>query len=64
MPKKRYMHLHQSNRIQAEAHPEGGFQGWKPPRLELKKQHNFVDITQFTTLRYIYFSLNNHSSCC
>ena len=32
----------------------GGFGGRTPP-LELKKQHNFVDIAQFVILCYIYF---------
>ena len=40
----------------AVAHPD-------PPSLELKNQHNFVDITQVVTLCYIYFQLNNHLSC-
>ena len=36
------------------AHPGGG---------GCKKQHNFVNITQFATIYYIYFSLNNHLIC-
>ena len=38
----------------ASGAPRGG-SGVEPPLLELKKQHNFVDVTQFVTLCYIYF---------
>ena len=44
--------------------PRGVVLGSKLPLLELKKQLNFIDIMQFVTLCHIYFSLNNHISCC
>ena len=40
-----------------------GGEGVETSLLELKKQRNFADITQFLTLCYIYFSQNNHLSC-
>ena len=46
------------NRSEAVAHPGGGF-GSRTSLLELKKQHDFVDIRSFVTLCYFYFSLHN-----
>ena len=45
------------------AHLAGG-SGVVTPLLGLKKQHGFVDTSQFVTLCRIYFSLNNHLSYC
>ena len=41
----------------------GAPRGRNPP-FGTKNQHNFVDIMQFVTLCYDYFSRNNLSSCC
>ena len=52
---------------QTRGAPKGGGRGvWRSNLhlLKLKKQHNFVDITQFVTPCHIYFLLNNHLSCC
>ena len=46
----------QKKLLEAVAHP-GGVSGVEPlhPFWNSKKQHNFIDVTQFVTLCYIYF---------